>query len=453
MANITQEDLGNLKALVTIELEQNDYQSKVDHVIKDYSKQVNLKGFRKGKVPPGVIKKMYGNQILAEELNKIVIAEMEKYLEENNIKILGQPIPKQDHPVRYDINTLNPYQFAYELGLSPEFEIKMLSKKPSITKHEVTIDDDLIDQELMQMRLRYGKMTNPEDAVQENDILYVSIEELDNGDLKEGGQVNHTAIPVDMFKDKKAHKKAMGMKIGDHLDLDGVKVFEKDIKEIGQHFFEIKEEEVLDQLSPECRITLEKINRREPAALDQDFFDKIYGLKVVTSEDEMKARIGEEMQPYIEQQTETYLRKSMHKEVLDKTPIDLPDDFLKRWIKLSNEKPISDEDIEKDYDSFARNLKWTLIVNQLAKSENITVSQEELKNRTKEMVRQQLAYYGQQETDEAEIDAMSEQFLKREDHLKKTYDQLLEDKIFDYLKTIFKLKPKKISYTAFAKLD
>ena len=449
MATITKEEIDALNAVVKINVDTTDYESKVDTAIKDYTKKIDLKGFRKGKVPKSVIKNMFGNQILGEELSKIVDEELNAWLKDNDVKILGHPLPKADAPVKPDINETQAYEFVYELGLAPDFEVNLIKDKASFTEYKISVDDDFINEQIDSMRKQHGKMTNPDD-VQEGDVLYMEFVELENGAPKEGG-VEHTGPhPLDMIKDKKVHDKVLKWKKGDSMEMNLPSAFDKEMDDIAKHVLQVTEEK---EINPDFKVTLKNVNRADLADLDQEFFDKVYGEGVVNSEEELRAKVNEEVEPWLGQQADRRMFDDMVKEMIEKTEIPLPDDFLKRWIKLSNEKPVTDEQIEEEYDGFVKNLKWSLIVNKVTKEQGIEVTKEELEEQTRNMLRQQLAAYGSPIEDDSYLDQLGERFMQDEEHLRKTADQITSEKLFGFFKETFKLKQKDISYNDFIKLD
>ena len=226
--NVVKEDIDQLNAILKVEISKDDYLPKVDDAIRNYRKTIELKGFRKGKVPTGIIKKMYGNGILLEELNKIVSESTSKYLEEEKIEILGRPIPKNDENVNVDIQNPDDYVFEYELGMTPSFELKALDETTKVERQVIKIEDSILNDEIDRMRMQFGTMTYPEDAIQENDILTFDISEIENGEIKEGGIQNSTPVNLSMLKDGKVKDDIVKLKIGDTIDVNPFELIDRD---------------------------------------------------------------------------------------------------------------------------------------------------------------------------------------------------------------------------------
>ncbi len=445
MTKITRTDIDSLNAVLTIDVQDDDYRGRVDKVLKDYSKKADIKGFRKGKIPNKVISKMYGNQILAEELNKLIDEEMNKYLNENKIEILGQPLPKEGDEVNLDINKQDGYQFHYDLGLSPEIEIGKVSSKMKIQRHKIIPDKQTIQEEMDRVRIRHGKMSNPDD-MEGNDILYVQLTEAN----KEGGYETETSVPVDFFVDA-LKKKLLQMKKGDSLLLDMEKSFTKSPQEVRKHVLGISDESAVET-GPQFNMLLKNINRPEKAPMEQEFFDALYGPGQVDSEAAFIERFEKEFDEFLDRQADTKLENDIIDNLLKDMPIKLPNDFLKRWIQLRNESPITPEQVEKDYEIFSRDLKWSLIVNSLVKQEGLEVKPDEIEARIRETINEQFRLYPQQGVTDKMIEDYSKNMLQNKDQVKKTYDQLLERKIFGHLKTAISISEKNISLKDFNKL-
>ncbi|NNC96041.1 MAG: trigger factor [Chitinophagales bacterium] len=448
---ITQEKLGDLKALVKIQIEKNDYQTKVEKSIKDYSRKVTLKGFRPGKVPSAIVKKMYGNQILFDELNRMLSEELNNYIKENEIDILGNPLPQRNESLVIDVLEPKDYEFEYELGLAPDFELSFLKKKPSFEQFKIVPDKKELDEEIEKLQKRFGTSTNPDD-IEEEDIVYVQLTETDeNGEPIDDGVTNSPAIPVNMISDEKVKKQFMKLKKDDEMMVDIFKFMDRDKSEIARFVLGIDEDKV-DQVGKNFRLKVENITRIQPAPVDRELFDKVYGEGKVENEEEFRNKISEELENYYQSQSERKLIADIVEKLMEKTEIPLPDTFLKKWIQETNDKEISDDEIEKDYPAFAKNLKWSLIVNKIAEQNQIKIEAEELKERMRQNVRNQLMQYGYMDFPDDQMDAYVQNLLKDQEQVRQTRDLILEDKIFDHIKSEISLKEKEISVEKFNKL-
>ena len=449
MPTITQETVDAQNALVKISVTPQDYEPLVSESLKKLSKKSDIKGFRKGSVPVGHIKKLYGNEVLAEELNNLINKELTKYLTDNKIEILGNPIPRENgDKTRLEVTERKDYEFAFELGLNPAVEMTALSPDTKIIRYEVKIDDKAIDQEVEYMQKRHGEMSNPDDRVKTGDIIYVKFIELDeSGNEKEGGAQNATAVPLAKFEDKVAEQ-WIGKKAGEHLDVELMKSLKAGEEDILHHYLKLEDHPPLNNM---FRIRLEKINRIAPAELNQELFDKLFGEGEVKSTEEFRGRIKKELETAYGKECDTLLSRDIVNTFIEKTNVPLPDEFLKRWIQQSSEKPVTREQVEHDYLGFAKNLKWTLIVNKIKKDNNLEVTAEEMKAHTQQVIRN---YYRLPDNEENNnmLAGLADQMLKKEDHVKRTYEELSDKKTLEFIKSQVTLEKKEVTAEEFGKL-
>ncbi len=432
--NITQESTGDLTAILKIDLTPEDYLPVVDSSLRTLRKNVDLKGFRKGHVPVGIVKKMYGEQVLAEELNKLVNSEIQKYLTENKVRILGNPIPQEDgSPERLDIKNPEPYTFTYELGISPEITIVgMGDDKVTVPKYDIAIEEKEVDEEIVRLQKRFGETTNPEDGVQDDDVVGVELHELDaDGNVKEAGVFNETSIAMDMLKDKKAIKAIKGLKLEESATINIFKLTDKERDDVAVHFLGLEKGNI-GEIGDDFKLTLKKINRIVPAELNKELFDQVFGPDEVKTEEDLKNKIKEEYVKIFERQSQMRLNYDIRNSLIDANKFDLPDEFLKRWIQMSNEKPISNEQVENEYPGFAENLRWNLIVNKLTEEQEIKVEADEIKQHSIDALMQQLG--GSNVLSEEQLGEFADNMMKNQEHVQKTFEQLREEKLFDYIK-------------------
>ena len=337
--NITKEKVDDLNAVIKVQLAQGDYQEKVDKVLKDYRKKVNVPGFRKGHVPMGMIKKMVGPNAVIEEVNKILSESLHKYLTEEKLDVLGNPLPQLEEQEKIDWENQKDFEFKYEIGLAPQFELE-LSDKFKFDYYKIKIADKDVDQQIKDLAKRYGKMTNPNVAEAE-DMLFGKFEELDGkGNVKEGGITHSSVLIISAVTDKKLQKNLVGAKSGDVFDLDPKKISEHERDQAEALGIDVA---TLKGVISKFRYTVEKINRVIPAEINQELFDKIYGPGSVKSEEEFRNKIKEELSKGLNTDVDRKLKADVQEKLLDKLKLSLPDEFLKRWIVASNEKPITKE--------------------------------------------------------------------------------------------------------------
>lgn len=440
--NITKKDINALNAELSITLAPADYESKVENAIKKVQKQVAMPGFRAGKVPVGLVKKQYGKSILVDEINKILNDVLYNYINENKIEILGNPMPKEDSAV--DFENQKEWTFNYELGLSPNFDIT-LDKSHSFIYNTVKIDDELVEKYLSDVKRNYGKPSNPEVA-EERDVLYLDIVELDaDNNVVAGGIFKSTSIGIDRLKNDAAKKKLIGAKKDDKIIINANELYDSAVdKSISLGI----DKEVAENFSANLQLTVRNVARMEDAELNQELFDKLYGAGKINSLDEFKAKIKEELALMFAQDTDRKFIETVEKTLVEKLNIQLPDDFLKRWLMAVNEKPITKEQLDAEYPAYAKSMQWKLIENKIIKNNNIAVTADEAKDEAKNYIRSQFARYGQT-PEETEVEKIANQILSKQEEAQKIFESLYSKKVLDLLKNNCKLETKEVSYNEF----
>lgn len=440
--NITKKDIDALNAELSITLAPQDYEERVNDAIKKVQKQAAMPGFRAGKVPVGLIKKQYGKSILVDEINKILNDSLYNYINDNKIEILGNPMPKADSAVDFDNKT--EWTFDYELGLSPQFDLK-LDNSQSFTYNTVKVDDELVEKYLKDVKRNYGKPSNPEVA-EGKDVLYIDIVELDaDGSIKPGGVFKSTSIGIDRLKNEAAKAKLTGVKKEDKIVINANELYDSAVdKSISLGI----DKELAETFDANLQITVKNIARMEDAELNQELFDKLYGAGNVNSEEEFREKIKGELGMMFAQDTDRKFVETVEKTLVDKLGIRLPDEFLKRWLMAVNEKPLTKEQLEAEYPAYARSMQWKLIENKIIKDHHITVTPEEAKEEAGRFIRSQYARYGQT-PDEAEVAKIADSILSKQDEAQKIYEGLYSQKVLNLLKTNCKLDTKEVSYNEF----
>lgn len=442
--DIQKKDVDELNAVLTVTLTPEDYQPKVDKALQDYRKKANLPGFRKGMVPMGMVKKMVGKSALLEEVNKILSEEIDKYIKDNKIDILGQPLPK-DTQNNIDWDNQEKFQFDFDMGLAPEIDVQLKNKK--FEKYKVKIDDKTIDKQVEELSKRYGKVVEA-DSASADDIIYGQFVELDEkGEIKEGGIIESSTILLQSLEDKKTKGDLTGAKPGDKFTIEINKIWKPEDIAVRFHIDKDKLKEVNDKF----QFTVEKVNRMIPAELNQEFFDKIFGKDVVSSEKEFREKVAADLAGGLAADTDYVLHKDIRKKLLEDLKIKLPDDFLKRWIAQANEKPITSEQIEEQYDDYAHNLKWQLIENKIVKENNIEVSWDEVVEHTQNLLREQFGKMGNNEVDEETLKETTNRVLTNKEETQRIYENLFQQKIIGFMKSEIAINEKEISYDEFLK--
>lgn len=446
--NITQDKIDNLNSVLTVKINPEDYKERVEKAVKAQAKKAKLPGFRPGMVPAAHIKKMYGKSILVDEVNNILNDTLSNYISENKLEVLGQPLPKIDDSKDYNWDYNDNFEFVYELGLAPEFNLEF-SSKDKLTYYQVKVDPETLASRITNLRKSYGKMSNP-DVSADDDVLYSDLKQLAaDGSIFEGGITATSAIRLDQVTDSKIKKSLIGLKKEDVLEIDIQKAFDSNVTIISK-VLNIEEEDAQD-LKSKFQLTVKNINRLEEGDLNQEFFDKLFGADVVKSEEEFKEKIREELESMMVQNADQKLQGDMLQFGLDKTKLSLPDDFLKRWLKATNEK-LSDEELEKGYDDFARNLRWTLIENKIIKDNKLEIKYEEVFAAAKNRLDSQFRMYSPQPLSEEQLGQYAAQFLQNKENANRIFEEVKGQHVFEYLKGVVTLDKKDIQYNKFLEL-
>lgn len=446
--NITTEKVDDLNAILKVELKHADYQEKVDTQLKDYRKKANIPGFRKGHVPMGMVKKMVGTNLLVEEINKILSESLHKYIEDEKLDVLGNPLPKMGEEDKIDWENQTDFVFRYDLGLAPQFDVK-IGDKYKFEYYKIKVAEKDVDKYVSDIAKRYGKMSNP-DVAEADDMIFGNFEELDGtGNIKEGGISHSSVIIIEAVTDKKLQKALVGAKAGDTYDVDP-KTISPQVKDqaaaIGV------DEATFANIISKFKFTVDKVNRVIPAELNTELFDKLYGPGNVKDVKEFRAKISEELGKGLSVDADRKLKADVQDELIKKLKLDLPNEFLKRWIVASNEKPITPEQIEAEYDDYAKGLKWQLIENKIIKGNDVKVEHEEVIEHTKGLLAQQMAGMGMPANDDEQLTETANRVLENEEEARNIYMMMYDNKLMTLYKNSFKLKEKEISYDDFVKL-
>lgn len=445
---ITQEKVDNLRSRVKVQLKKEDYEPQIKKQIKNLAKQVQVKGFRPGMVPVDMVKKMYGNSVLVEELNKVLNDEVYKYIDENKLEIIASPIPASDQKLDIDINSLKDIDFTYEVGLAPEFTLSYLESGAGFDKYKIKVEDKLIDEEIDRTRKKFSTYEYPE-TVGDNDILTFTIEELDEeGNLKPGGISTVSTVMTDLLKPD-AKKKIEALKKQESIEYNVFELMDRDREAVAKNILNMNDLSKLDEVGTKFRLTLNNITRSIPAEINEEFFVKVYGENGPKSEAEMRNNIKADLDAYFDGKTDSYLVNDIYKGIMENIEFPLPDDFLKRWITITNEKPVTQEEIERDYPQFVKSLRWSLIQRKIVKEQNIEITPEEVRNRVRQNLIQQLFGYGLKNIGEDWVEQFVEKQMADKKVISETREQLLEDKVLGYIKSKAKLNEKDISFEDF----
>ncbi|MEO9894010.1 trigger factor [Aurantibacter sp.] len=433
--NITKEQVDELNAIVKVAITKDDYKDNVEKILKDYRKQANIPGFRKGQVPIGLIKKQYGKAVLVDEVNKLLQDNLNKYLTEEKLDVLGNPLPKQQENFDWDKEE---FDFEFELGLAPSFEVSLKTKKP-ITRYKIVADQKMIDEQVERIQKQYGKLVSKNEVNKVDEI---------NGIFKNEAEEieNKFVIELDKVKSKKAIDALVGKKVGDIVSLKTKGLFKED--HLLTHALGLTAEKG-EGLNIDVDFEIQEINEREPANLDQELFDKLFGKDEVKSEDELKAKIKEDSEKQFEQQADQKLLNDITEYFIENTKFDLPVEFLTKWIKMTGENPLTEDQASEEFEKSEKGLRYQLIEGKIIQENDIQVQFEELKEFAKGFIKSQMAQYGQMNPEEAELDAIAARVMGNQDEVKRLSEQLMSQKLLTLYKEKVNLKTKELTYDKF----
>lgn len=446
--NIVRKDLDQNNAIVTLRIEKVDYAEKVDKTLRDYRKKANIPGFRPGMVPVGLVKKMYGKAVLAEEINKLVSENLYNYIRENNVNILGEPLPNETEQQPIDFDTQEEFEFIFNLGIAPEFEVE-LTKKDKVIFYTIAVSDEMIENQVKSYTGRYGKYIQ-EEVVEEKDMLKGELLEMANGKVNEEGlKVQDATLTAAYMKDDAQKALFVGAKKGDVITFNPTKAFENETEL--SSLLKISKD-AAKTIDADFQLKIESITRYHESEINQEFFDKVYGEGVVSSEEEFRAKIKESIQENLMSDSEYKFGVDAQEMLVAKfNDLVFPETFLKRWV-LSSNKNLTAETLEGDYPKMIADLKWHLIKDKLSKTNDIKVEANDVEEFAKKMAKAQFAQYGMIGLDDEMITNYAKDLMKKEETLKNIIDKVAEEKIFAVVKETVKLDTKEVTIEEFNKM-
>jgi trigger factor len=435
--NVTRENIDALNAVVKVDIAKEDYSDQVEKILTDYRKTANIPGFRKGHVPMTMVKKQYGKAVLVDEVNKLLQDALGKYLTEEKLDVLGNPLPKPQDDLDWGSDN---FSFEFELGLAPNFEVNLKSKK-AITHYNIVADKKMIDDQIVNIRKQYGKIISQTEVSKDSEITGVFENE-------EKAINNATMITLDKFKGKATEKQFIGVKVGDVVSLKTKKLFNDDYDVI--NFLKVSHDDA-HGLDIEVSFTISEINTRELADLDQELFDKLFGKDTVTSVKELKDKIKEDSEKQFLQQGDQKLLNDVTENLVENTKFDLPSSFLQKWMRTAGETEMDADQAKEEYEKSEKSMRYQLIEGKLIEKHDLQVKFEDLQVHAKEMIKVQMAQFGQMNSSEEELDGIAARILSNKDEVKRLSEQLMSAKLLSLYKTEANLKTKEITYDDFVK--
>jgi trigger factor len=436
--NISKTDLDALNAVIKITVDRSDYETKVNTVLSDYRKNANIPGFRKGHVPMGMIKKQYQQAVIADEVNKLLRENLEKFIKEEKLDLLGNPLPKAaDEELDWNADQMD---FEFELGLAPKFEVK-LDQLKKVVRYEIDPEAKMINEQLDYIRKQYGKLVSQKNPDKDFEITaQFRNEELEIEKI--------SSFKLDDFKSKKALKSLKEETINSVVNFPVKGLFKED--ELLKSLLSLDDDKLKELKDSNITLEIKEINERIPAELNQELFDKLYAPGTVTSEKELKERIKEDLQKQFEPQADQKLLNDITEFLVEKTKFKLPADFLKRWMKTSGKEELTPEQAAEEYEKSEKGIRYQLIEGQIITENKLDISFEELKDFAGTLVANQMRQYGQ-EPDETQIEGIVSNVLTNPEETRRISEQLMSNKILTFFKENAPLKQKKVGFDAFVK--
>lgn len=444
MPQVVRKDVDNLNAEITVSISKNDYEPKFLEELNKYKQKASMKGFRKGKTPMSVVKKMYGNSVLANIINDMLNHELDTFLKEEKLSILGQPIPSEASPeVSFDAKSLEDMEFKFDLGLAPDIEIQGLSKNKKFTRYVAVVADTDIQEDIDNALKQMGKRESITEDIREIDALTVTVREMDGKEVKEDGITNQFTVLVEKLT-KKAKKEILSKKAGDTIMVD-IFDLEDGLNEsaVKRYFLKIEDDTI--PVGKDFELTIEEVSRVTPMEFNEEFFNKYFGENAVSNVEEAKDRFRAPIKNHYKNHAEALLFRDFQEHLLDKNPIELPEEFLKRWLLLSNEK-LTQEQLDEEFGFFTENLKWDIIKGKIAKENDIQITSEEIIGIAQSKI---MGYFGGSALPPDMMKDMTERMLQDEKSLRQIQEEVIANRLYDVLETKFGYNEKEVSMDKF----
>jgi trigger factor len=434
---VSKKDIDKLNSIISIDIEKNDFESNVENVLKDYRKRANIPGFRKGHTPIGLIKKQYGLSVKVDEINKLIQKGLSDYLSNEKLAILGNPVPVEKNNIDWNADKLT---FDFEIGLSPKLEVSLKNKK-AIPSFEIDVDKKMIDDQIKNIQNQYGKLLAQNQIEDDFEI---------NGNFKnEDFEIdNKSNFKLKDIKGKSNKELLKKLTIGDSVELKTKGLFTKD-SDLSFHL------KIDDQKKDEIKVvnfSLTEINKRVPADLDQELFDKLFGKNSIKSVTELKDKLKKDAESNFANQTDQKLLNDITEHLIDNTKFELPDKFLKKWMQTAGEKKLTEQEANEEYEKSEKGLRYQLIEAKIIEQNDIKIDHIKIKDFAKELIKSQMKQYGQNSPEEKELESIAQRILSNKDEVKRISDQLLSKELLELFKNNLKFKKNKVSYEKFIEM-
>ena len=435
--NITKENIDALNAVVKVDIVADDYQAKVAELLSDYRKKADVPGFRKGHVPMGMIKKQYGKSIMIDEVNKLLQQSLNKFLADEKLDILGNPIPRMTEDFNWEAEV---FSFEFELGLAPVFDVDLKAKE-KVTQYNIIATEELLNEEVKNLQTRYGKMVPLEEAIEKSNVTGTFV--------NEESEINKKSTFIVSDLNGEANQKlVVGAKVGDVIELDTKGLFEDEHRL--EHILGVSHEQT-HGLDVKVSFSVEEVTKTELADLDQELFNKLFSDGSITTVEQLKEKIKEDAEKQFLQQGDQQLLNAITEYLVENTKFDLPADFLKKWLKTAGEKQLTEEEATAEFDKSEKGLRYQLIEGKIMKDNDIKLDYAELVDYAKGFIRSQMAQFGNMNPEEKELDDIAGRILQNQEEAQKLQSQLMSQKLLAFYKENMNFKSKELSYEDFIK--
>lgn len=438
--DITLDKKGNTEASIKINMKEEDYQPKIEEKVKEYRKKANLKGFRPGKVPAGIIKKMYGKAIKAEEINQLLSESLPRYIQENDIKIVGEPLPDMEASKNIDWENQTDFEFVYDIGFVNDFTYE-LSDKVKVEKYNIKVSDKEVDETIENLRKQFSSNEKVEKSEKKEDILEGKLVQ------ESSGIENETVIDLNRYDEDKI-KKFIGVSKGETITFDIREIFPEDTEVsllVGK-----KPDEVAD-ITGEFQFIVQEIQRKAPAEINQDFFNQVFGEGAVKSEEEFKQKVRETIKENYDRESENLLLRDIRDFYVENTEIEVPDNFLKRWLLVKYEGEVTEEQVKEEFEGYIKELKWSLISNKIAEEKEIKVEHEDVKAKAREIIENQLGQSGLLQQLGDNLEPFVDNYLKGDNgnNYMNVFNQERSEKILDTIRKSITIEEQEVTVDEF----
>jgi trigger factor len=445
---ITLNKLNNTEGVIKIKLTEGDYQPHVEEKVRDYSRKANIKGFRQGKVPAGVIKKMFGKSILVDEINQVLTHKLTDYIRENNLKILGEPLPNQEKARTIDWDSQKDFEFEYQIGMVDDFSYD-LSKSVTVKSYPIEIDEKVVEETINDIRKRYGKVTYPETSSM-GDNLFGELQSKETRDGEPLIKRDYSLIATDTVEASQ-QSRFLGLKKDDVVEFDLNATFtnaETISRLLGNG------DEPVENPGGLFTFKVTNISKTEPADITQELFDRVFGKDAASTEDEFRNKVRETMEENYSRESRHFLDHHIEDYFISHTAINLPDEFLKNWLMISSQGKVTEDVLTREFDEYKRSLKWDLVKNKIAEDNKITVDADEVRAKAKELIISQFGGQAFAEQIADRLDGIADNYLQHENgqNFMKLYNQLRNEKIMNLIRENISVEEQKVTVDEFRRI-